>query len=262
MGQEINGEHLGDDYKGYIFRITGGNDKQGFTMKQGILVQGRSRILFRKRKWPAKISQFTCLFFAIYLIIILTRRFLSLEGTTYRPRRTGERKRKSVRGCITGPDLSVIALRVVKKGDKDIAGCNDAERPNRLGRKRRMRIVSAFALDKKLDNVCKYVVHRKIEKGDKTYYKAPHIQRMVSEKRIRRKMALKRSKINAVKASCDAAKTYEKLLKEYGAEKRAAREKEHAEKAAWDPSDLAAGLLHYSEVTVNRTTSVHVSTIF
>jgi small subunit ribosomal protein S6e len=157
---------------------------------------------------------------------------LLLEGTTYRPRRTGERKRKSVRGCITGPDLSVIALRVVKKGDKDIVGCNDTERPNRLGRKRRMRIVSAFALDKKLDNVCKYVVHRKIEKGDKTYYKAPHIQRMVSEKRIRRKMALKRSKINAVKASCDAAKTYEKLLKEYGAEKRAKREKEHAEKAA------------------------------
>ena len=50
MGNEINGEHLGDDYKGYIFRITGGNDKQGFTMKQGILVQGRTRILFRKRK--------------------------------------------------------------------------------------------------------------------------------------------------------------------------------------------------------------------
>jgi small subunit ribosomal protein S6e len=128
--------------------------------------------------------------------------------------------------------VGIIALRIVKKGDKDIAGCNDADRPNRLGRKRRMRIVSAFALDRKLDNVCKYVVHRKIEKGDKTYYKAPHVQRMVSEKRVRRKMALKRSKINAVKASCDAAKTYEKLLKEYGAEKRAAREKEHAEKAA------------------------------
>tara|TARA_B100000787_G_scaffold162714_1_gene143754 strand:- start:487 stop:642 length:156 start_codon:yes stop_codon:yes gene_type:complete len=50
MGQEINGEFLGDAYKGYIFRITGGNDKQGFTMKQGILVNGRTRILFRKRK--------------------------------------------------------------------------------------------------------------------------------------------------------------------------------------------------------------------
>merc|ERR1711957_1150395 len=202
MGQEINGEVMGEQFKGYVFRITGGNDKQGFTMKQGILVQGRSRILFRKR------------------------------GTTYRPRRTGERKRKSVRGCITGPDLSVIALRVVKKGDADIAGCNDVERPNGLGRKRRMRIVSAFNLDKKLDNVCKYVVHREIKNkaGDKTYWKAPHIQRMVSEKRIRRKMALKRGKINAVKASCDAAKTYEKLLKEYSAEKRAAHERAVAEK--------------------------------
>lgn len=27
MGQEIDGEVLGDEFKGYIFRITGGNDK-------------------------------------------------------------------------------------------------------------------------------------------------------------------------------------------------------------------------------------------
>jgi len=33
MGQEIEGDILGDDYKGYIFKITGGNDKQGFAMK-------------------------------------------------------------------------------------------------------------------------------------------------------------------------------------------------------------------------------------
>lgn len=202
MGQEINGENLGADYKGYIFRITGGNDKQGFTMKQGILIAGRTRILFKK------------------------------QGTTFRPRRTGHRKRKSVRGCITGPDLAVIALRVIKKGDKDIAGCNDVERPNRLGLKRRNRIIKAFALDKKLDNVCKYVVHRKIEKGDKTYYKAPRVQRMITEKRLRRKSVLKRNKINAVKASCDAAKSYDKLLKDYASEKRAAREKAAAEKAA------------------------------
>jgi len=42
---------MGDDYKGYIFRITGGNDRDGFTMKQGILIAGRSRILFKKRKY-------------------------------------------------------------------------------------------------------------------------------------------------------------------------------------------------------------------
>jgi len=51
MGQEIDGEILGETFKGYIFRITGGNDKQGFQMKQGILMNGRTRILFKKRKY-------------------------------------------------------------------------------------------------------------------------------------------------------------------------------------------------------------------
>merc|ERR1712147_537740 len=166
-----NGEVMGDDYKGYVFRITGGNDKQGFTMKQGILVNGRSRILFRKR------------------------------GTTFRPRRAGERKRKSVRGCITGPDLAVIALRVVQKGDNEIPGVTDLEKPNRLGKKRRNRIVKDFNLEKKVDDVRRYVVHRKIEKGDKTFYKAPKIQRMVTEKRLRRKQVMKRDKVAGVKAS-------------------------------------------------------------
>jgi len=27
MGQEIEGDVLGDNFKGYIFRLTGGNDK-------------------------------------------------------------------------------------------------------------------------------------------------------------------------------------------------------------------------------------------
>lgn len=34
----------------------------------------------------------------------------------YRPRRDGERKRKSVRGCIVDANLSVLALKIVKKG--------------------------------------------------------------------------------------------------------------------------------------------------
>jgi small subunit ribosomal protein S6e len=30
MGQEVQGDSVGDEFKGYIFKITGGNDKQGF----------------------------------------------------------------------------------------------------------------------------------------------------------------------------------------------------------------------------------------
>lgn len=33
MGEEVPADSLGDEYKGYIFKITGGNDKQGFPMK-------------------------------------------------------------------------------------------------------------------------------------------------------------------------------------------------------------------------------------
>lgn len=51
MGQEIDGEVLGEEFKGYIFKITGGNDKQGFPMKQGVLVNGRVRLLLKKSKF-------------------------------------------------------------------------------------------------------------------------------------------------------------------------------------------------------------------
>ena len=53
MGQEIDGAVMGDDYKGYMFKITGGNDAQGFAMKQGIMKNGRARILFKKSKYCA-----------------------------------------------------------------------------------------------------------------------------------------------------------------------------------------------------------------
>jgi len=33
MGAEVEVDTLGDEYKGYIFKITGGNDKDGFPMK-------------------------------------------------------------------------------------------------------------------------------------------------------------------------------------------------------------------------------------
>lgn len=37
MSAEVEADSLGDEWKGYVFRIAGGNDKQGFPMKQGVL---------------------------------------------------------------------------------------------------------------------------------------------------------------------------------------------------------------------------------
>merc|ERR1719434_409282 len=45
MAQEVAADQLGDEFKGYVVRITGGNDKQGFPLKQGVLVPHRVRLL-------------------------------------------------------------------------------------------------------------------------------------------------------------------------------------------------------------------------
>merc|ERR1711971_969174 len=136
-------------------------------------------------------------------------------------------KRKSVRGCICGPDLCVIALKVLEKGDADVPGLTDSERPRRLGPKRIGKIRKAFSLRKK-DDVTKYVVRREIKVGDKTFYKSPKIQRLITGKRFRRKALHKSGKINAWKASREASMSYEKLLSKYLKEKKAAYKKEHA----------------------------------
>ena len=36
------------EFKGYIFKIMGGNDKQGFGMKQGVLTNGRVFLLMSR----------------------------------------------------------------------------------------------------------------------------------------------------------------------------------------------------------------------
>ena len=58
MGSDVDGEVIDPALKGYTLRITGGNDKQGFTMKQGILVNGRVKILMKGSKYLVILSYF------------------------------------------------------------------------------------------------------------------------------------------------------------------------------------------------------------
>jgi len=194
MSQEVEGDSLGEQYKGYIFKITGGNDKQGFPMKQGILSNHRVRVLMAK------------------------------GATCYRPRRTGERKRKSVRGCIVGPDLSVIHLVIVKKGDEEIPGLTDRYLPRRLGPKRASKIRKLFNLTKQ-DDVRKYVIRRELpqKEGKKKRTKAPKIQRLVTPLRLQRRrhrIALKRRR--SEKNKLEHAE-YVKLLAQRNKERREKR---------------------------------------
>merc|ERR1712137_1060971 len=138
MSEEVEGDNIGPEYKGYVFKIVGGQDKSGFAMKQGILANTRVRLLLE-------------------------------------------------RGCIVGPDLSVLCLTVVKKGDAELPGITDSVKPRTHGPKRASKIRKLFNLTK-ADDVRKYVIkrERKVAKNKKVL-KGVKVQRLVTPDRIRRK---------------------------------------------------------------------------
>jgi len=208
ISQEVEGDALGDQFKGYVFKIMGGNDKQGFPMKQGVLVNHRVRLL------------------------------LAAGHSCYRPRRTGERKRKSVRGCIVGPDLSVLHLVIVKKGDEELPGLTDKYIPRRLGPKRASKIRKLFNLNKK-DDVRKYVIRRELpqKEGKKKVIKAPKIQRLVtplSLQRKRHRIALKKKR--SEKNKTEAAE-YAKIVALRNKEQREKRQQSISKKRQQKPSE-------------------------
>ncbi|KAB0385478.1 hypothetical protein FD755_000434 [Muntiacus reevesi] len=173
----------------YVVRISGGNDKQGFPMKQDVLTHGRVRLLLSK--WHS----------------------------CYRPRRIGERKRKSVRGSIVDANLSVLNLVIVKKGEKDIPGLTDTTVPRRLGPKRASRIRKLFNLSKE-DDVHQYVVRKHLNKGKKPRTKAPKIQRLMTPQVLqhkRRRIALKKQR---TKKNKEEAAEYAKLLEQIAKRRR------------------------------------------
>ncbi|CAI6339215.1 unnamed protein product [Periconia digitata] len=200
----VPGDSIGDEFKGYIFSIRGGNDKQGFPMKQGVMHPTRVSLLLGK------------------------------GHSCYRPRRTGERKRKSVRGCIVAMDLSVIALSIVKKGDEDIPGVTDTVAPKRLGPKRATKIRRFFGLSKE-DDVRKFVIRREVQpkkEGAKPYTKAPKIQRLVTPQRLqhkRHRVALKRRRAEASK---DAANEYAQILQKRLGEAKSAHDEAKKRRAS------------------------------
>lgn len=105
-GAKINGLAIGDEFdgdvvglSGYTLKITGGSDKNGFTMKKDV---------------PG------------------TRRIKSLlsDGVGYNPKSAGVKRRKTVRGNTIADDIVQVNTVVTSAGSKpiaDILGSSDDE---------------------------------------------------------------------------------------------------------------------------------------
>ncbi len=87
IGDKINGEDVG--LPGYELKITGGSDEEGFAMRPDVRGEGRTRALLS-------------------------------SGTGYKPKRNGERKRKTVRGNRVSEKIAQLNTKIVKKGKESI----------------------------------------------------------------------------------------------------------------------------------------------
>ena len=217
IGDEIEGSVISDVFDGYKFKITGGFDKDGFAMKNGILAQGKKKVLLTKG----------CSLFR------------------YRKgyHRSGIRVRRLVRGCIISNDIKNVHLKIIKKGAKPIDGLTEEKdaQPKRLGPKRATRILKAFGLtavyaDKKKNKderknlrfmITNFAPKRTVKtKNGKEYVKRPKIQRLITPDRLRRKRLLKKFHLDRREKAEKDKKAYLELVKKTFAKKEEKSKKE------------------------------------
>jgi small subunit ribosomal protein S6e len=139
-----------------VFKIMGGCDKQGFPMKQGVLTSGGVCLLLPRGKARTSMVQLKLLISPCAECLNWLFYYAGTPCFRGYGRRDGERRRKSVRGCVVSHDLSVINLVIVKKGENDLPGLTDTEKPRMRGPKRASKIRKLFNLFKD-DDVRKYV---------------------------------------------------------------------------------------------------------
>jgi small subunit ribosomal protein S6e len=204
IGNEFDGDIISDLFKGYVFKISGGFDNDGFNMKNGVLTQDRRRLLFTK----------------------------GVNGFRFHKgwHRTGVRVRKLVRGCIISADIKMLNIKIVKVGENTIPNLTGKEDtvPRRLAPKKATNILKEFGLldvyNKKKSNTeerktLKFMITKFANKRDvttksgKTYTKRPKVQRLVTPLRLRRKRVFKKIKEEQRKYTEEQKKSYEATLK-------------------------------------------------
>ncbi len=87
VGEEIDGDELG--LSGYKLEIKGGSDEEGFPMRADVKGEGRTRPLLSK-------------------------------GAGYKPKKDGEKRRKTVRGNRVSQNIAQLNILIKKEGEKSI----------------------------------------------------------------------------------------------------------------------------------------------
>jgi len=204
IGNEFDGKVISDAFDGYVFKITGGTDKDGFPMKNGVLTSERRRLLLKKGS----------------------------SGIRFRRafNRAGSKVRKTIRGCFVSSEIKMLNIKIVKVGSAHIPGLTDPSEaiPKRLGPKIANNILKEFGLlevyNKKKQNaeerktlrymITKFANKREVKTvNGKVYQKRPKVQRLITPLRLRRKRVARKLKEESVKYTSEQKKSYEDSYK-------------------------------------------------
>ena len=173
-------------------------------------------------------------------------KLLLAPGTSgYRAKRKGERKRRSVRGCIVGADIKTLSLTLIKKGEKEIPGLTDETKNRRLGPKRATGIRKLYGIEKAENEkttqsscalIKKHAIRRtfKSPKKQADRHKAPKVQRLVTEARLRRKRIQKEDKVKRWKRTIALTEQYKKVFDAFANKRRAENKERKISKASVD----------------------------
>eukprot|EP00742_Colponemidia_sp_Colp-10_P005992 GILJ01006413.1.p2 GENE.GILJ01006413.1~~GILJ01006413.1.p2 ORF type:complete len:269 (+),score=77.12 GILJ01006413.1:28-807(+) len=214
LGNDVDGSIFGDEYKGYTFRLQGGSDKEGFPMVHGVMASARVALLLKRG----------------------TVGFQSFRG------KAGERRKKSIRGCILNADVAVINAVIVANGEKPIEGLTDVSVPRRLGPKRASNIRKVMNLTAQ-DDVRKFLVRRKVSKaGKKDRFKAARVQRVVDSNVKARHAAKAKANLTRLQKSAEERREYLSLI---SGQRMASRQRKnatlHRQKVAQEAAYTKAG---------------------
>lgn len=171
ISAEILATPLGPEWKDYVLKITGGQDKQGFPMKTGVFTNKRVKLLLSK----------------------------GTVGCRGYHMRKGERCRKSVRGGIVSPEISVLNLIILRKGEHTNDFTIQKEKKF-LYPKRSSKLRKYFSINKG-DDIRKFLIDENNSfKSEKS--KLPKVQRLITPLLIQKKryqIGLKKKRLSIAK---------------------------------------------------------------
>ncbi|KAM0675286.1 40S ribosomal protein S6 [Gurleya vavrai] len=185
IGDVFAGSIISPQFDGFTFRITGGDDQQGFPMKERVNTTKRVRLLLKKGE----------------------------KG--YRCRRDGCKRRKSVRGNIISAEIAVVSCVILSEGEQIIENLNDrvveqSHLPKRADKLRKM-----FDIEEGVDleKAVREIITAGIKEGEKVKLPRLRITRIVKEEDVKKKqMELEKRRLRKEKFEKEKQEYFQKYM--------------------------------------------------